>query len=339
MTSPRQAEANRRNALSSTGPRTAIGKATVARNAVRHGAFAALPVIPDVERPEDWEAHRAGIVQCLAPVGPLETRLAERVALLLWRLDRVTRYETAAIAVGREEVTDEPAPEPTTPTPDAETDTSRLAKRQARLAKRRQALAEAESRLALLGRLPGLADGEPLSWDEAFGVLDAAYGMLPEEAPAPWIEDTPFLQALGLPADADADEVNWTAGLVRRGLALLAKMGRTSVEKLTQRATRSVEEDRADAAAKVETLAAKVKAQQRRRRTLTERALARRTLPDEGAEAKVLRYEAHLNRQLFQTLHELERMQASRSGLPVPVPAAVDVAVDLSGAAPAAGDR
>lgn len=37
MSSPRQGEANRVNAERSTGPRTAQGKARVARNAVRHG--------------------------------------------------------------------------------------------------------------------------------------------------------------------------------------------------------------------------------------------------------------------------------------------------------------
>src|SRR5436190_1169471 len=51
------------------------------------GAFSTPPVVPGLERPADWEAHRAGILDSLAPAGLLETRLAERVALLLWRLD------------------------------------------------------------------------------------------------------------------------------------------------------------------------------------------------------------------------------------------------------------
>jgi hypothetical protein len=37
-------------------------------------------------------------------VGHLEVTLAERVALLSWRLHRVTRYETQAIALSQERV-------------------------------------------------------------------------------------------------------------------------------------------------------------------------------------------------------------------------------------------
>ncbi len=46
----------------------------------------------------DWETHRQGIADALAPVGPVETALAERVASAEWRLRRVTAYEEAAIA-------------------------------------------------------------------------------------------------------------------------------------------------------------------------------------------------------------------------------------------------
>ncbi|HUI97344.1 MAG TPA: hypothetical protein VLX44_16425 [Xanthobacteraceae bacterium] len=45
MTSPAKARANRRNAEKSTGPKSAAGKATVARNAWRHGL--SLPVLGD----------------------------------------------------------------------------------------------------------------------------------------------------------------------------------------------------------------------------------------------------------------------------------------------------
>jgi hypothetical protein len=44
-----------------------------------------------MEEPEDWESHLGGILQNLAPVGHLEVTLAERVALLSWRLHRSTR--------------------------------------------------------------------------------------------------------------------------------------------------------------------------------------------------------------------------------------------------------
>lgn len=80
------------------GPKTSQGKARVRLNAVRHGLCATVPVIPGVERLEEWEAHRAAIFESLAPVGHLETVLGERVAQLLWRLNRVAAYEAAELA-------------------------------------------------------------------------------------------------------------------------------------------------------------------------------------------------------------------------------------------------
>ena len=93
MTTPKQIEANRRNALRSTGPRTPAGKAIVSQNAARHGLYSSSPVIPGVESPLAWEQHLASTVTSFAPVGPIETALAERIALILWRIKRITRDE------------------------------------------------------------------------------------------------------------------------------------------------------------------------------------------------------------------------------------------------------
>ena len=46
MTSEKQMEANKKNALLSTGAVTDGGKAVVARNAVKHGIFARDIIIP-----------------------------------------------------------------------------------------------------------------------------------------------------------------------------------------------------------------------------------------------------------------------------------------------------
>ncbi len=77
------------------GPKTQQGKARVRLNAVRHGLCASSPVIDGVEQVEDWEAHRAALLKDLAPVGYLETLVAERIASLFWRLDRVAPYEAS----------------------------------------------------------------------------------------------------------------------------------------------------------------------------------------------------------------------------------------------------
>jgi hypothetical protein len=81
----------------SGGPKTAEGKEVARWNATRHGIRSPAPVVPGVEKSEDWEEYRDGMLEDLAPLGSLELALAERVTLLSWRLHRVTRYETETI--------------------------------------------------------------------------------------------------------------------------------------------------------------------------------------------------------------------------------------------------
>jgi hypothetical protein len=45
---------------------------------------------------------------------------------------------------------------------------------------------------------------------------------------------------------------------------------------------------------------------------------------------KMSRYESMLERGLYKALHELQRLQAARNGIPVPLPAALDVNVSVS---------
>src|SRR5215213_9350025 len=88
-------------------PTTEEGKEITRWNAARHGIRSPAPVVPGIEKAEDWEAHGEGVLESLRPEGHLETVLAERVALLSWRLHRVTRYETESIALSQEKLEDE----------------------------------------------------------------------------------------------------------------------------------------------------------------------------------------------------------------------------------------
>jgi hypothetical protein len=89
------------------GLKTEQGKAVVRWNATRHGISSPKPVVPGLENTEDWKSHLEGIMENLSPVGHLEVTLAERVALLSWRLHRVTRFETGAIATSQETIEDD----------------------------------------------------------------------------------------------------------------------------------------------------------------------------------------------------------------------------------------
>ncbi len=96
MTSLKQIESNRRNALQSTGPRTENGKRQSRRNALRHG-FTAETVIEPLENPEEYQTFEAAILSEYLPQTPVEQELVRRLASLFWRLRRATSIETGLL--------------------------------------------------------------------------------------------------------------------------------------------------------------------------------------------------------------------------------------------------
>ena len=94
MTSLKQIEANRRNALKSTGPTTPEGKARSRRNAVRHG-LTAETVITALEDSDDYEAFQAAVISEYDAESAVERELVLRLASVLWRLRRATGIEIA----------------------------------------------------------------------------------------------------------------------------------------------------------------------------------------------------------------------------------------------------
>jgi hypothetical protein len=94
MTSLRQIEANRRNALKSTGPTTPEGKERSSCNAVRHGLTAEV-VIAVLESSEDYETFEATVISDYTAETAVERQLVVRLANVLWRLRRATTIETA----------------------------------------------------------------------------------------------------------------------------------------------------------------------------------------------------------------------------------------------------
>lgn len=95
MASRAQVEANRRNAQASTGPRSADGKSRSAMNALKHGITAEKATLP-AENRAAHERLREDLFARLAPVGEMEARLVDRLALLYARLDRAALADTAA---------------------------------------------------------------------------------------------------------------------------------------------------------------------------------------------------------------------------------------------------
>jgi hypothetical protein len=98
MTSYRQIEANRHNALKSTGPRTEAGKQQSRRNALRHG-LTAETVIAALEDAEDYSAFEAAVIADYDAQSAVERELVLRLASLLWRLRRATTTETGLFEI------------------------------------------------------------------------------------------------------------------------------------------------------------------------------------------------------------------------------------------------
>ena len=98
MTSYRQIEANRRNAVKSTGPKTEAGKRVSRCNAVRHG-LTAETVIGALEDAEDYKAFEAAITADYDAQSAVERELVLRLASLLWRLRRATTMETGLFEI------------------------------------------------------------------------------------------------------------------------------------------------------------------------------------------------------------------------------------------------
>jgi len=187
----------RKNASKSTGPKTARGKAASSRNAVKHGVLSIAPVLPGVESREEWEEHRAGIVASLAPVGYFENLIAERIALLAWRLRRVVRYEvevtTASAAIAEIDM-------------DAQADYKSHKPRNP--ADYRDTAESAGYIGEMLGALPEMRNEKKLDSGAAAAALWALAGELPE--------DRGSISVSGVPDDdAEFDRFDgWTVGLL-----------------------------------------------------------------------------------------------------------------------------
>jgi hypothetical protein len=285
--------------VSKGGPATQEGKEVVRWNATQHGIRSPAPVVPGVEKKEDWEDHRDGMLESLQPEGHLEMVLAERAALLSWRLHRVIRYETESIALYQERVEDDLARErrfgsgPDHPE-----------------AVRGNAKSDRDDH-RLLKRFPEMEDDKPLSALDAdsviWGVMECADKVAEGD-----VDSEELLESVSVPGLPDSDSwegyKGWTAGLVRAVIEKVAQATDEEPEELLEAAIRS---------AKWKAERSKLEAE---KVEWDLRNMAReRLLPDEKTLEKVARYEAHLSRGLYKALHELEALQARRTGGAAPL--------------------
>jgi len=338
MTTLAKVEANRRNAELSTGPRTAEGKAVVARNATRHGIFTTVPVIPG-ESLDSWESHRAGIVESLSPVGLLEINLAERAALLLWRLQRLARYEAKIVAVAMREV-DVPSLPPAKDEFGSLTEPARQRTRDEQLREIRDELRTSRAELAdslkardyLRSGAEAVEDGSvPFGVAESIMITACTRAEVAENllSDPPEFETRAFLKKLGLPG-SEPRNVDWTRDLIDRGLALYAGYAGESPERFAANIAVELDECVEDVNRTVKRLEGEAAAITNLLGDPNARQRAEVLLPAGGRDERITKYERHLHNLLTSTLHELERQQARRVGESVvpAVVAEVNVTVD-----------
>jgi hypothetical protein len=285
--------------MSKGGPATEEGKDVVKWNAVQHGIRSPAPVVPGVEKAEEWEDHRDGVLDSLSPVGHLEFVLAERVALLSWRLNRVIRYETESIALSQERVEDDLArerrfesgpdhPEAVRGNAKSDRDDHRLLRRFAKM--------EDEKVLSSI-------DADLIIW----GVMECADKVAEGEVDPEELLGS--VSVSGLP-DSDSWEgyKGWTASLVRAIIEQVAQATDEEPEELLEAAIRN-------AHWKAERSKLEAEKVERDLRNM----VRERLLPDEKTLEKVARYEAHLSRLFHKALHELEALQTRRQGGAAPL--------------------
>ena len=215
-------------------------------------------------------------------------------------------------------------------------DVRRLAKAEEELEKVRVHLKDGEARLVIVELLTaGADDAAPVDGEAAANVIEDADNSVPrdEDDMEGGLEtcDGDFLVRVGVPEDElDAPWTwkGWTVGMVRRGISLVAAHAKYPADKLLARMVAADREHVEEKRQEVRQLEAKAKAIRRRAKAAEDRARLHRLLPDSAMLDKLSRYETHLSRQLFQALHELERLQAARAGADVPPPAVLDVNVN-----------
>jgi hypothetical protein len=315
-------EANRRNALRSTGPKTQRGKLTVSRNAIKHGLLARQAVITrgeGAESPEENAELLAAFHEHYQPAGISEELLVQRIAICYWRLARVLRVEVGETRKRLDNVS---------------------------VSHTLQKLDEASHNVVLLqlfeiGRLyEADPSGQKLSMKERYDKIQQLQSALTTN-PIGIAYLRNVLAAVKL-------EIQETGGLSKGSLdGLMSKIGFCNIFlfsacvsllrsrgrdengdecKLSDAQNSSAQREHVismldERLASLEQLGQSAMHNLSLELDAEVRSLA---LPDEGATDKVLRYETHLDRQLYRAMDQLERLQRRRGGESVPPPVNVN---------------
>jgi hypothetical protein len=319
--SERKILANRKNALHSTGPKTERGKRAVSRNAITHGILAREVVITagdGEESQEEFDALAEELLEHYEPVGPIERKFVEKIAICWWRLGRAIRAENGE-----------------------------LRKRLDTLSMDRTLRHEDQVNLALLFSMGGMS---------LFNAQNAAVAKVPTVDRNSALQTMDrhlrehsvglvYLSSLLEVAKSDIVRDGDISETMREKIVLMfgsldplfALHCRNSGAPKTKadgqpRASDADKETKTNPALTLRSIdhqlkkLSALKAHALEREKLSLDAEARSfSMPSEDASDKLLRYEAHFDRQLYRAMDELERLQRQRKGENVPPPLNVNL--------------
>jgi len=314
--SERRIQANRRNALRSTGPKTVRGKRTVSHNAIKHGFLAREVVITAGDGEESLQEFHALVEQlgkCYEPVGIIEETLVQTIATALWRKARVIRAENGEIR--------------------NRLDTLAVDRALRNSDKGNLALLSSEMDLVWYNA-ENPADGK-VSTTDRWSAMQVAQSNLRghhsglaylrallEKAKSEIVSDSYM-------SEKTQKKIFYALGLLDYFFALICfnagppetKMEDRQSEKMADKPT---DEKRADIIASIDNRLERISTFEEyasEREKLAVDAEARSfSLPPADAADKLLRYETHLDRQLYRAMDQLERLQRQRRGENVPPP-------------------
>ena len=326
------------------GPKTAEGRLAVRLNASTHGILSPQPIVNAYEKAEDWEGHRAAIVGSLSPEGGMEEVLAERVALMSWRLNRVTLYEAERLQEGQEDVVEDVRqdrlrkgridaiyegrdPDSLRVIVDAHPANVLEDLEMARALYRRVCLlfddakADASVGAGYGGSILDMAARKAVRMAERHaGVEDAEERDVRDRAERlqdalPGISEDTFLEDMDFTVGRLKGLVRWLAR--EAGIPPQPGTANGSVLGSEEQLLEIVRTEARYEVTRLECAAEEVRAQILKKRR-------ERVLLDQADLQRISRYEAHLSRQMYQALHELEALQSRRRGASTPL-ARVDV--------------
>jgi hypothetical protein len=240
-------------------------------------------------------------MESISPDGHLEHTLAERVAHLSWRLGRVVRYETESISLSQEKIEEEIAErDGFMRSIQASAHGGRSIADPVHPEDIRYEVQFSKQRYNSLKRFSRLEAGKTMKGsgpsDVIHGALMVARKFTGEEI------DVEELTLPGVREDEAVEELSpMKVSDIRACIEEIARYAEADPGELLEQTTWEAGCDARSSAHRLEE---------------TEREIDRRSrerlLPDTGKLEKIARYEAHLSKQLYTALHELEALQKRR---------------------------